>query len=302
MADEIDPLAVRMGLILDYPRNTAGSEAWVEKFTGTSRIVAEELAAAGAAADDDLITIPDGRKLLAVEYLALMTFAYANQMTEWTLWRRVKRGRSGRVAAVGEFYWRRLTDITALASCTKIKALYLTGNHIADISALASCRELRSLWLGTNRITDISALAGCGKLDTLSLENNGVADISALTGCARLTTLSLQGNRLTEISGLASCRRLGWLYLGENQITDISALERCTRLRCVSLRGNPLAKGSEEVIAKLRARRVTVDFSIEKRPLQPRAPHRRRIFTAAEVTFSVRGDEETRLRRTGWCF
>ena len=25
MADEIDPLAVRMGLILDYPRNTAGS-------------------------------------------------------------------------------------------------------------------------------------------------------------------------------------------------------------------------------------------------------------------------------------
>ena len=85
MADEIDPLAVRMGLILDYPRNTAGSEAWVEKFTGTSRIVAEELAAAGAPADDDLVTIPDGRKLLAGEYLAVMTFAYANQMTEWTL-------------------------------------------------------------------------------------------------------------------------------------------------------------------------------------------------------------------------
>ena len=204
MADEIDPLAARLGLILDYPRNTAGSEAWVEKFTGTSRIVAEELAAAGAAADDDLVTIPDGRTLLAVEYLALMTFADANQMTEWTLWRRVKRGRSGRVAAVGEFYWRGVTDITALASCPKIKVLYFTGNDIADISALASCGELRSLWLGTNRITDISALAGCGKLDTLSLENNGIADISALTGCARLTTLSLQGNRLTEISGLAS--------------------------------------------------------------------------------------------------
>ena len=260
MADEIDPLAVRMGLILDYPRNTAGSEAWVEKFTGTSRIVAEELAAAGAAADDDLITIPDGRKLLAVEYLALMTFAYANQMTEWTLWRRVKRGRSGRVAAVGEFYWRRVTDIAALASCTKLKALYLTGNDIADISALASCGELRSLWLGTNRITDISALASCGKLDTLSLENNEIADISALTGCARLTTLSLQGNRLIEISGLASCRRLKRLFLGYNQITDISALERCTRLQWVSLRDNPLAEGSTEVIAKLRARGVQVEL------------------------------------------
>ena len=259
MADEIDPLAVRMGLILDYPRNTAGSEAWVEKFSGTSRIVAEELAAAGAAADDDLVTIPDGRKLLAVEYLALMTFAYANQMTEWTLWRRVKIGRSGRVVR-GEFYWRRVTDITALASCTKLKALYLTGNDIADISALASCRELRSLWLGTNRITDISSLASCGRLDTLSLENNGIADISALTGCARLTTLSLQGNRLIEISGLASCRRLKRLFLGYNQITDISALERCTRLQWVSLRDNPLAEGSAEVIAKLRARGVQVEL------------------------------------------
>ena len=37
-----------------------------------------------------------------------------------------------------------------------------------------------------------------------------------------------------------------------------------------------------------------MNFSIEKRPLQPRAPHRRRIFTAAEVTFPVRGDEETK--------
>jgi|GEM_PF-5255891 len=260
MADEIDPLAVRMGLILDYPRNTAGSEAWVEKFTGASRIVAEELAAAGAAADDDLITIPDGRTLLAVEYLALMTFAYANQMTEWTLWRRVKRGRSGRVTVVGEFYWRGVTDITALASCPKIKALYLTGNHIADISALASCGELRSLWLGTNCITDISSLAGCGKLDTLSLENNEVTNISAITGCARLTTLSLQGNRVTEISGLASCRRLKRLFLGYNQITDISALERCARLQWVSLRDNPLTEGSAEVIAKLRARGVQVEL------------------------------------------
>jgi len=261
MADEIDPLAARLGLIVDFPRDATGRlpEVWSERFTGASRLLAEELAALGALADDDLVTIPDGRKLLAVEYLALMTFASANRISERTLWRRIKIGRSGRVAAVGEFYWRRLTDIAALTSCTKLKALYLTGNDIADISALASCRELRSLWLGTNRITDISALASCGKLDTLSLENNGVADISAIAGCARLITLNLQGNRLTEISGLASYGRLGWLYLGENQITDISALERCTRLRCVSLRGNPLAKGSKEVIAKLRDRRVTVD-------------------------------------------
>ena len=121
MADEIDPLAARLGLIVDPPRHAAGRlpEVWSERFTGTSRLLAEELAALGAAADDDLVTIPDGRKLLAVEYLALMTFAYANQMTEWTLWRRVKRGRSGRVAAVGEFYWRRVTDIAPLRAARR---------------------------------------------------------------------------------------------------------------------------------------------------------------------------------------
>ena len=264
MADEIDPLAARLGLMLDIPRPAAGrlseARAWSEKFTGTSRVVAEELAALGAAADDDLVTIPDGRKVLAVEYVALMTFASANQISEWTLWRRVKRGRSGRVTVVGEFHWRGVTDITALAGCTKIKRLYLDGNHIADISALARCRDLRHLWLGTNRITDISALASCAKLDTLSLANNRITDISALAGCSRLITLNLQGNRLTDISGLTSLRRLGWLYLGHNQITDISALERCRRLRCVSVRSNPLAEGSEEVMVKLHERGVTVDY------------------------------------------
>ena len=262
MADEIEPLAARLDQIVGSLRDAAGRlpELENEELTGTSRILGEQVAALRAAAENAFVTIPDGRKLLTAEHEALVTFAMANGLSERTLWRRIKIGRSGRVAAVGEFYWRRLTDIAALTSCTKLKALYLTGNDIADISALASCRELRSLWLGTNCITDISALAGCGKLDTLSLENNRVADISALTGCARLTTLSLQGNRLTEISGLASCRRLKRLFLGYNQITDISALERCTRLQWVSLRDNPLAEGSAEVIAKLRARGVQVEL------------------------------------------
>ena len=87
MADEIDPLAARLGLIVDAPRDAADRipEVWSERFTGISRLLAEELAALGAAADDDRVTIPDGRKLLAVEYLALMTFASANRISEWTL-------------------------------------------------------------------------------------------------------------------------------------------------------------------------------------------------------------------------
>ena len=74
-----------------------------------------------------------------------------------------------------------------------------------------------------------------------------------------LTTLNLQANRLIEISDLASCRMLKQLFLGHNQITDISALECCTQLEWVSLLGNPLAEGTVEVIAKLRARGVQVE-------------------------------------------
>ena len=251
----LDPFAQFEGIV-DALRDAALRLPGVgnEELTNLSQSAGEAIGAIKNA----FVTIPDGRTLLAVEHEALMTFARANGLCERTLWRGVITGRSGRVT-VGEFFWRRVTDITALASCTKIKALYLSGNDIADISALARCRELLRLWLGTNRITDISSLASCGKLETLSLENNGVTNFSALAGCSMLTTLNLRANRLIEISGLASCRMLKQLFLGHNQITDISALECCTQLEWVSLLGNPLAEGTVEVIAKLRARGVQVE-------------------------------------------
>ncbi len=259
MAYEIEPEIARWA---GPPPEAEGRpfEAWLEKFTGTSRVVAEELAVLGAAADDDLITIPDGRKLLAVDYVALKAFADANQFHESNIWRAVKRGRSGRVTAVKGFFWYQVTDITALSGCAELKRLYLDINRIADISALASCRELRQLSLGGNRIRDISALASCAKLDALFLEYNEIADVSALAGCSRLTTLNLQGNQLTNISGLTSLGRLAGLYLGENQIADVSALERCKGLWSVSLPGNPLAEGSEDVLMRLHERGVAVHY------------------------------------------
>ena len=49
MADEIDPLAARLGLIVDSleTRQAVFPRSGVEKFTGTSRLLAEELAAQG---------------------------------------------------------------------------------------------------------------------------------------------------------------------------------------------------------------------------------------------------------------
>ena len=80
----------------------------------------------------------------------------------------------------GDFACCRVTDITALASCTKFEVLSLHVNEIADISALANCGELVTLELHRNRITDISALASCGKLKMACLAENSIADISTL--------------------------------------------------------------------------------------------------------------------------
>jgi Leucine-rich repeat (LRR) protein len=230
--------------------------------------------------ENAFVTIPDGRTLLAVEHEALMTFARANGIGEKWLWKRIseisQRGR----ATAANFVWCEVTDLSALASCTKIESLALGGNKIADISALASCGELVTLHLFENRIADISALANCKRLEMLSLSQNrlsdlsplsrcgelaflgldcnGLTDISALADCGTLVELDLSGNQIPDISPLSRCVTLRELKLPYNQITDISALESCAQLCMVELTGNPLSKKSLQVIEKLRDRRVRV--------------------------------------------
>lgn len=62
-----------------------------------------------------------------------------------------------------------LTDISALARCTKLKKIYLHNNDIEDISALAGCTELTELGIGNNKIKDLSVI---DKLSSVQLVNN----------------------------------------------------------------------------------------------------------------------------------
>ena len=101
MADHnpLDPLAARLDQIIDSFRE--------------------------AALEDELVTIPDGRTLLASEHEALMTFARANGISEERLWKGVSEiSPCGRVT-VGNFVWCEVTDPSALAHCTKIENLAL---------------------------------------------------------------------------------------------------------------------------------------------------------------------------------
>ena len=117
----LDPFAQFEGIV-DALRDAALRLPGVgsEELTNLSQSAGEAIGAIKNA----FVTIPDGRTLLAVEHEALMTFARANGLCERTLWRGILTGRSGRVT-VGEFVWRRVTDITALASCTKHQGVVL---------------------------------------------------------------------------------------------------------------------------------------------------------------------------------
>ena len=75
--------------------------------------------------------------------------------------------------------------------------MWLPENSITDISALASCKRLRYLDVGVNQITDISVLAHFRKLWGGSLAVNEITDISVLESCPRLKIVEVFDNPLS---------------------------------------------------------------------------------------------------------
>ena len=66
------------------------------KLTNLSRIAGDEIEALRTSLDRACVTIPDGRRLLATEHAALMTFARANGIIEKMLWDRITIRHHGR--------------------------------------------------------------------------------------------------------------------------------------------------------------------------------------------------------------
>ncbi|MBC7569567.1 MAG: leucine-rich repeat domain-containing protein [Spirosoma sp.] len=105
-----------------------------------------------------------------------------------------------------------------------MQTLDLSYNQITDISFLASLTRLQTLYLSDNQITDISFLASLTTLQTVNLSDNQITDYSFLASLTRLQALDLSYNQITDISFLASLTTLQTLDLSNNQITDISSL------------------------------------------------------------------------------
>ena len=123
-----------------------------------------------------------------------------------------------------------IEDISALAACTNLEHMNLSGTGVIDISVLAACTHLEHLDLRNTFVIDISALAECTNLKHLNLSGTDVIDISALAECTNLEHLDLYITAIVDISALAACTHLDHLDLYDTDVDDISDLNASSLL------------------------------------------------------------------------
>jgi Leucine-rich repeat (LRR) protein len=100
----------------------------------------------------------------------------------------------------------RISDLTPLTQCTRLKKLHLYVSRVSDLSVLSSMPLLEEVNLKTNRtsIKDLSSLIHCKMLRVLDLsDNDDVEDLSPLAHCTQLEKLWMP--RLTKITDSSLC-------------------------------------------------------------------------------------------------
>lgn len=134
-----------------------------------------------------------------------------------------------------------VTDLSPLASCTKLVEFYADGCGISDISALSTCIELNVLSLNDNELTSLAGLENATVLQHVFLNNNQLADVSILEKSAgNLKSLFIRNNQVSDISFLETCVALQYVGLDNNKITTLSSLENASELIGLSASGNQL--------------------------------------------------------------
>ena len=127
-----------------------------------------------------------------------------------------------------------ISDLSPLASCTKLIFLEVWDTRVRDLSPLANLIQLEQLEF-RGYITDISPIAGLTNLTRLRFYGDGIADISAVADMTKLTRLGFRHHELTDISALNKLTNLEHLELFENDISDLEPLRNMTKLNTLDL-------------------------------------------------------------------
>ncbi|KAL0225374.1 hypothetical protein RCL1_003286 [Eukaryota sp. TZLM3-RCL] len=146
-------------------------------------------------------------------------------------------------------------NISEISKFTHIETLDLTNvtfrnDKITDISFLSFCFKLKSLVLDGSKVTVLSPLSYLSNsLISLSLNETLVSDLRQLSSLKQLEFLSLNYNNITDISPLSSLRNLTTLYLRKTKISNLRPLRNLTKLYSLDVRETLLPEEQQEEVS-----------------------------------------------------
>ena len=158
----------------------------------------------------------------------------------------------------------KLTDISLLASLTKLEELQVREHPIENADALSQLTNLEFLSLRTHAMS-LPSLNKLKHLNQLHLEGPSLTDISGLRGLTSLSVLVMRVPKLTDISVMQHLTNLQILDFSfpegtAERLEDVTPLENLT-LEYVDLRGSPLSENSiKKTIPALQARGTIVHW------------------------------------------
>jgi protein phosphatase 1 regulatory subunit 7 len=97
----------------------------------------------------------------------------------------------------------KLTEISGLDRCPRLRKLWLFQNKITSLSGLQAVPELEECWVQANRVTSLAGIEHCRALVDLGLAGNPVADfveLKRLEDLPDLHSLSLSDIHFGQVS------------------------------------------------------------------------------------------------------
>ncbi|KAL0217313.1 hypothetical protein RCL1_007894 [Eukaryota sp. TZLM3-RCL] len=155
----------------------------------------------------------------------------------------------------------RITDISFLSSCVKLKSLSLVGSKVTDLSPLSLLVELESLSLRNTTVFDLSPLKDVTKLSILDLRETLLLKehqrlltnsqvILALINSFALGVLGLDFSdscSTLDLSFYSHCVSLKSIHLTYRRVKNLFVLSKFTRLEILDLSNVRIAENNKPI-------------------------------------------------------
>ena len=143
-----------------------------------------------------------------------------------------------------------------------LETLLLDGNKLRSLRGIEAVTQLTSFSAASNQLQDTAGGGALVRLTSLDLSDNGLKSCDEMGSMRALRTALLPSNRLTRLPDLDALPFLNTLDLEGNALPSLEALTRSigggksrilklSPLRTLTVRGNPLLTGRDDVRLEL---------------------------------------------------